>query len=756
MSRQPFPRLMADVGLVIIAGVGLDSWAARSLTMDPSVPGQQSARLNVSPRTEGTAERSRPAKPDPAPAARTGAKRALLVGVTKYDHLPPEKYLEGPANDVRLVGRLLRERYQFPADSIVSLTEDEDSPARRPTRANIEREFRLLAEHAHEGDQVVILLSGHGSQQPETDPPDPVNPEPDGLDEIFLPADVEAWKGTSERLPGAIVDDDMGAWLRAITAKRAYVWAIFDCCHSGTMTRGTEVVRELPPETLVPREELARARQRAGQRHGRTRSASTAEPASFVPQEASDYLVAVYACRPTEVTPESLQPAGSPRAKYHGLLTYSLVRVLTESADSKTPTTYRELVRRLQVQYAGRPQGSPTPLVEGRGQDRIVLGTDEVIRSPLLLTQDRDGYKVNAGDLYGLTVGSVLAVDSSSATGTDGKPKLLGHVQVLVTRPFDSTVEPCAYEDSPLVKDLAPFSTCRVLLIDCALRRLKVAILASKERESPALHLQRALQPLAEAKGGLVDLVGDPRQADWIVRLDKGKLELVEASGNRVPFSLPAPDSPALGEALRRTVEKIYRARNLVAVSSRFESERDRGASAVNVEVEVLRHKNRVGPGEVFPAPAGGRVFRPGDRISFRLHNKSPAMRVDVTLLVVGSDFEIHPFYPQPNELGESLAPGQTMTTPPPPGEISNDPPFGPECLIVIAVPANNPPVDFTALAQVGLPLARAADRRGSLRSPLGKLLESAMFRTGTSRNLVRSVSAQHGMRVLTWRTEPR
>lgn len=68
---------------------------------------------------------------------------------------------------------------------------------------------------------MVVLLAGHDSQQPESDPPDPNNPESDGLDEIFLPADVSAWKGTKERVPKAIMDDQIGAWLRAITAQRA-------------------------------------------------------------------------------------------------------------------------------------------------------------------------------------------------------------------------------------------------------------------------------------------------------------------------------------------------------------------------------------------------------------------------------------------------------------------------------------------------------------------------------------------------------
>ena len=82
--------------------------------------------------------------------------------MTKYDNLPTSLHLSGPANDVRLMRRLLEGDYQFPPDSIVSLTENEGVRERRPTRANIAREFRRLAELAHEGDQVVILLAGHG------------------------------------------------------------------------------------------------------------------------------------------------------------------------------------------------------------------------------------------------------------------------------------------------------------------------------------------------------------------------------------------------------------------------------------------------------------------------------------------------------------------------------------------------------------------------------------------------------------------
>jgi hypothetical protein len=96
------------------------------------------------------------------------------------------------------------------------------------------------------------------------------------------------------------------------------------------------------------------------------------------------------------------------------------------------------------------------------------------------------------------------------------------------------------------------------------------------------------------------------------------------------------------------------------------------------------------------------------------------------------------------------------MDTPPPPGEITNEPPFGPECLVAIAVKTSNPPVDFGAFSQEGLALARAVDRGNSLRTPLGELMQFTMYRTATPRTLSRTAAEQYGMRVLTWRTEPK
>ena len=204
--------------------------------------------------------------------------------------------------------------------------------------------------------------------------------------------------------------------------------------------------------------------------------------------------------------------------------------------------------------------------------------------------------------------------------------------------------------------------------------------------------MQEAVQSLADDKIALVELVEDPRQADWIILLHQGRVDLVEAFGSRAPFPLLPLDNPCWGEAMRTTIEKVYRASKLVALGHRYEAGLSRDGPTVDVEVEVLRHKDQRDPGEVRPVPIGEWIFRPGDFISFRVRNKSPATRVDLTLLVVGSDFTITPFYPKTHEMAQSIGPGEILTTPPPWGEISKAEPFGPESLVVIVAPVTIPP----------------------------------------------------------------
>src|SRR4051812_11601312 len=90
---------------------------------------------------------ARPSAQPPGPAAGKPTRRALLVGVTKYEHLPDNLHLIGPGNDVELMAKVLTGQFGFEPANIVTLSEANGQKDAKllPTRANIEREFKQLA-----------------------------------------------------------------------------------------------------------------------------------------------------------------------------------------------------------------------------------------------------------------------------------------------------------------------------------------------------------------------------------------------------------------------------------------------------------------------------------------------------------------------------------------------------------------------------------------------------------------------------------
>ncbi len=259
----------------------------------------------------------------PAAGQAGGRKIALLVGCTKYDKLAENFWLHGPGNDVVLMRKVLTERFGFADRDIVTLAEGPRA-AGRPTRANIQRQFDRLAREARPGDQIVIVLGGHGSQQPDQEPFD----EPDGLDETFLPCDAGPWDGSKLAVHNAIIDDEMEVWTRAITDKGAALFLILDSCHSGTMARDidpVEVLREIPEGKLVPLDVLQKARaarpggamrhaadqrRRPRSRRTRRRDWSRSMPPSRTSRRSSAR------CRPTAPAVRAMGCSATPSARF--------------------------------------------------------------------------------------------------------------------------------------------------------------------------------------------------------------------------------------------------------------------------------------------------------------------------------------------------------------------------------------------------------------------------------------------------------
>ena len=118
-------------------------------------------------------------------------EEALLIGINYFG---TSNALKGCINDVRNIAPFLNQRYNFAYDDMVILTDDQQDPAFRPTRANIIKAMQWLVKDAKPNDSLFFHFSGHGGQTEDLD-----GDEDDGLDETIYPVDFKR--------AGMIVDD---------------------------------------------------------------------------------------------------------------------------------------------------------------------------------------------------------------------------------------------------------------------------------------------------------------------------------------------------------------------------------------------------------------------------------------------------------------------------------------------------------------------------------------------------------------------
>lgn len=693
-------------------------------------------------------------------------RHALLVGCTKYPSLVLFQQLAGPANDVQLVRTLLIERFQFTDEQITVLSEDAESSDHRPIRANIEREFRRLASTVKSGDQVVILMAGHGSQQPDNDPNNPEDAEPDGLDEIFLPSDIGAWDGSKQQVENAISDDEIRGWISQIRGKGGFVWVIIDACHSGTMIRGggEEVLRQVPPDALVPESVLRAAARRAASLGEVSRGA---QPTGGVLDVAAGQagVVAIYAAQSSEPTIEKpLPPDATDRTRY-GLLTYTINQVLTRAS---TPLTYRELAQRVHQQYQQWGRSYPTPMLEGTNPDREVLGqTAWAGRSRILLSRLRLGvFAINAGGLHGMTAGSILRVLPPAGETDHTQP--LGHVRVESVRALESVVRPCDYDGQPAPTDLPEGARCNVVFQDFGALRLRVAVDPLDLNDQPVTRpvlaqVSEALSQLDAHEGSLVQAVTHDAKTDWLLRVGDNRVFLVPASGRTrtpqgdeaaslapSPLFGPAPIDPGLGDWLGERLQRIARVRNLTSLATQEGASVIGYGAGVSVQVELVRYQDETSTDfEVIPWDSG-RTLRAGEIVEFRATNRG-RQAVDVTFLFIDSEYGITPYFPRAGSLDDNrVEPGKTLASP----RAQVTPSNGEERMVVIAArpPAQGERIDFSFFAQSAIERVRGErNANRSLQSPLGQLLQNAIYATGGTRGLNSAAVDNYAVRQLSW-----
>ena len=156
----------------------------------------------------------------------TGTKRALLVGINKYQL--PGNNLQGCVNDINDVKAQMLNKEGFAAANTNPLL---DSKA---TRAAILDGLKKLVADGKPGDFLYFHYSGHGAPIPDTN-----GDEKDGQDEILCPTDLKVSNNT---LSNAIVDDEIQTILGSLKPGVGFLM-ISDSCYSGTIDRGLNKFR---------------------------------------------------------------------------------------------------------------------------------------------------------------------------------------------------------------------------------------------------------------------------------------------------------------------------------------------------------------------------------------------------------------------------------------------------------------------------------------------------------------------------------
>jgi hypothetical protein len=680
-----------------------------------------------------------------AQAAPTRTNHAVLVAVTKYPNVKGAD-LVGPNNDAELVHDYLINNapVKFLPENVAVLADDIAIATGAPTRQSIVDTLEAVSKKTKRGDLVYIQLSGHGIQQPAAD----VKDEVDGLDEAFLPADIENWVDRTKGIPNALADNDIGKALDGIRATGAFVWIVMDCCHSGTATRAAGlgeddvIERKLDPALLgIPAAAFAEAAAEAAANSQGARAlgdvgvktrglaaAAQTDPAGMQadPTGAESMvpggMVAFFAAQTVETTPEMLLPRGDAEARKYGLFTHTIFEQVAQNPNM----SYRQLGQSVMQAYSAANRTRPTPLFEGK-LDAPVFGTeasDAVQQWPVKVGPS--GMSLAAGKLHRLTTGTKLALLPSPSSKLE---EAIGYAEVRTFDNLKSTIATVEHEGKPaLAAGAVPAGTYARLTEATFDTELTVSL--PPESASFAAEVAQVREILGRIVAGedkpvKLKLVDAKAPADIklavlseedvaIMMADAGaasvQLESMRAAVSNAPrlwFLPPTAEisldqgrrPPSIGFAgstpdglfaeVADTLTRIFRATNLarLAVNSNF--------SASEFEVSFQLRRPETGENADLKAGMTPQV-RPLDEVYLNATNKS-GRPVDINVLYIGSDYSIA------HIVAERLHPGSKLEDF---GLLFfNDKSYGVERMVVVLTEGNpiSPLEDLSFLAQDGV-----------------------------------------------------
>lgn len=623
-------------------------------------------------------------------------KFALLIGAGAYPDLPAEVQLKAPANDVQLMRQVLVRR-GFDASRIEILSDGADS-TRLPTRANILDALGTLATRVRRGDIVHLHFSGHGSLQP--------GPAGGALwQPIFLPRDARGWDGKGQtKVVNAITDTEMREAIDRINSAGAFVFAVFDACHSARLVRGalpgtdaTQLrVRQVAPDKLGLSDALPVAQQ----------------PRWNTPSRGDDdaakrgHAVYFYAAQSYELA-IALPLASGNRSEWHGLFTWNLARALTVGQ----PMTYRQLGQHLLSRYDQQAVASATPLFAGDGLDDPVHGQQAPLVLQWPVRSGQAGLKLQAGALDGLAEGALLVLLAdplAPAVAASIQPPqgALGFVRLTSLEADRAALVPVAWQGfaAPLVTQL-PAGTWARLVVNPPSYSMSVAIDSSGCAASCVAG--RALAQLKRdgVPGVDVHWLESPEGADVRLRASARAVQLLLAGTTNMDrsawgYTAPSGDDSVSREVLAQqtagALNRIAKSRNLLKLASQL-ALRGR-APGLQVELAVMHRGN---PTENAVTSERLVDLVPGDELRLGGVNGA-ADPLDMVAFWLGADQSIRRIYPEDRRDASRLAHGDRIRRS---GWAIVPDSDGIERLLVISVPMRRgrEAADFRALEQPAL-----------------------------------------------------
>ncbi|MGC1390746.1 MAG: caspase family protein [Bacteroidales bacterium] len=307
------------------------------------------------------------------PLSAEGTRRALIIGIDIY--LPGNVTqvnsgrtswinLDGCVNDAMSIKTLLASKYGFGEDHISLLTNE------KATREGIINCIKRLTETSQKGDIVVIYYAGHGSQIRNI-----ASSEADQKDETIVPSD--AYLGAAD-----IRDKEINELFYQLSEKGVILTAIFDSCHSGSISRGL-ADHEPKSRYLAP-----------------VPNARVNDP--VIPHDlVSENVLIISAAQDEETAKEQEDEQGNP----HGAFTFALIQALMTLPPNAPAIKIIESTRAI-IKYNGKLQ---EPVFEGndRRKNSTLTGlpresVPNTFTVAVLKNEDRDSITLQGGYISGI------------------------------------------------------------------------------------------------------------------------------------------------------------------------------------------------------------------------------------------------------------------------------------------------------------------------------------------------------------------